>query len=1019
MQDRNLSARRVARGPLAHARTFQPRLEVLERRNLLAAVAGRFLFYDQSSFDGNVAGVTAADDGAIAPGKTPLLPSDGLATFSSVSSYSRGINGVMVDISGAHGTITANDFIFRLGDNNAPGQWGAAPTPTTVSVRAGAGTLGSDRVEITWASGAIRNSWLQIHVLPNANTGLTTADVFLFGNKVGEVGTSPPAGVFLTSGADATAVLGSLGGSVGIGSPHDMNRDNNVTAADKTIVVGSLGSVTRLNVPATPPVLTAGLANDTGTGGDGITFDATITGTLSGVNEIVTFTAGFDASPATVDVFTSLQLNGTFTLSPAVLNTVFGGTLSNGLHTLHLRGTDAKGTIVTKDVTFTLDTVAPTISANTMMSFTVDVTPHVTVTSSDAGGLANGTQVRLDVDLNNDGDFTDAGETNRTLSTLYSGGSYFQLNPALPATDGLGQAYLTQIRVRVTDSAGNEGTSPLQSLLVDTKGSSALSDYVHAVDGSYGYDSPTTISGTGYTARVYDMTSQSWRTLADVNRTVWHHWLTVIVPTGSPTLPGATALLVIDSGSNNDARPTTVDSNLALVATSLNVVVVHLKMVPNQPLTFTGSPPETEDGIIAYTFDQFVDHLGQPGNDSWPALLPMVKSAVRAMDTVQAVDTTLPASNITNFVVTGGSKRGWTTWLTAAVDPRVTAIIPRVFDTLNLGEQFEHHHAFYDGLPSSAYLVDGFSTAIEDYVNFQIPQNLEMDANRELARIIDPYFYLNNGHFNIPKLLLNASQDEFFVPDSSQFYFSDLPGTQNYLRYLPNNGHGLNATQVTSSTLTFMNAVINNLTLPQFSWTVQADGSLSVQTTTAPTQVLLWSATNPTARDFRKAVNPSLTYTSTVLTNQGNGLYVGSAATPATGATAFFVELTFASPLAGRSYVFTTEIRVVSQTPLGDWPFYRASNAGFLASSDNDARNAAVDALTAGIACSSGAPMLLRAEPTVQPASLAPSRPMADRHDASNKQTWLATWEYADNWSPKVDDAVEELLAGLEAALNT
>ena len=47
----------------------------------------------------------------------------------------------------------------------------------------------------------------------------------------------------------------------------------------------------------------------------------------------------------------------------------------------------------------------------------------------------------------------------------------------------------------------------------------------------------------------------------------------------------------------------------------------------------------------------------------------MTKAAVRAMDTVREFAAS-KGTRIDNFLVLGGSKRGWTTWLTAAVDPR-------------------------------------------------------------------------------------------------------------------------------------------------------------------------------------------------------------------------------------------------------------------------------------------------------------------------------------------------------------
>ena len=126
--------------------------------------------------------------------------------------------------------------------------------------------------------------------------------------------------------------------------------------------------------------------------------------------------------------------------------------------------------------------------------------------------------------------------------------------------------------------------------------------------------------------------------------------------------------------------------------------------------------------------------------------------------------------------------------------------------------------------------------------------------------------------------------------------------------------------------MTFLDAYLNDRTLPQFSWTAEQDGSLRVQTVTAPTQVLLWQATNLADRDFRKGYNPGITWTSTVLANQGGGVYVGDVAVPATGARAYMIELTFPSAISGTPYVFTTEVRVKSPIELTPWAFYMPSN---------------------------------------------------------------------------------------------
>jgi PhoPQ-activated pathogenicity-related protein len=280
----------------------------------------------------------------------------------------------------------------------------------------------------------------------------------------------------------------------------------------------------------------------------------------------------------------------------------------------------------------------------------------------------------------------------------------------------------------------------------------------------------------------------------------------------------------------------------------------------------------------------------------------MVKSAVRAMDTVQKHLGSLDsgAINVTEFVVSGGSKRGWTTWLTAAVDKRVVAIAPAVIDVLNMDEQMKHHFSAY-----------GFySNAIADYVEMNVFERLDTPRGRELTKFIDPYEY-RDRYANIPKCLINSTGDQFFLPDSAQFYFHDLPG-EKHIRYVPNTDHGLGSSDAIESLLVFFKSVVVGASRPKFTWSVNDDCSIEVKTTTKPTAVKLWQATNPNTRNFRlDLIGP--VWKSSALSEQGGGAYIAKVPKPEKGWTAFFAELTFDSggPIP---YKFTTQVSVIPKT---------------------------------------------------------------------------------------------------------
>jgi len=424
----------------------------------------------------------------------------------------------------------------------------------------------------------------------------------------------------------------------------------------------------------------------------------------------------------------------------------------------------------------------------------------------------------------------------------------------------------------------------------------ALDDYIASPDPAYTYSLDRTITSSDYTAYVLDMKSQNWRSPGEVNRTLWQHWLTIVVP---KTVSHDTALLYISGGNNGGSSPSSAPSDVVSIATKTQSIAAQLLMVPNQPLTFPdGGGPRYEDEIIAYTFDKYLTTK----DPNWPLLLPMAKSAVRAMDTIQDYLAKLRAGSIeiNHFAVTGASKRGWTTWLTAAVDTRVTTIMPMVIDVLNIGDQMTHHFAAY------GY----YSNAIHDYVDLDVISRMYSPQGKALLQIVDPYEY--RDRYRLPKYLLNSTGDQFFLPDSAQFYFDDLPADK-YLRYIPNTDHGLSGSYPYShdaleSLTLFYYSVLNSLARPQFTWTVPAENRIEVQTTTAPKEVRLWQATNPTARNFRLDVI-GFTWNVSPLPDQGGGKYIAEVSEPRQGWRAFFVELIFDNE-TDVDYKFTTEVRV-------------------------------------------------------------------------------------------------------------
>ena len=436
---------------------------------------------------------------------------------------------------------------------------------------------------------------------------------------------------------------------------------------------------------------------------------------------------------------------------------------------------------------------------------------------------------------------------------------------------------------------------------------SALYEYTHTPDLEYTYTTPTPSLDPYYNSTVYwtEMTSGAWRTAAEVgeNSRLWKHMVGIVRPS---VIRSNTALLVVTGGDTGSVPEEYVSGLLLPFSVSSGSVTAVIGAVPNEPLEFNGDGLQrSEDEIIAYSYSQYK----LTGDTTWPALFPMVRAAIRAMDTIQQHMMDVAGVSIDHFVVVGASKRGWTTWLTGASDARVSGIAPMVINIPNMKPQLEHHYACYGD----------YSTAIQDYWDnnvFKAPPIFNTLMEGKLLQLVDPYSY--RSVLTMPKLLINSTGDQFFLPDATQFYFDDLSGDK-YIYNAPNTEHGLDDPDTTTfspyspldrgvveSLYSFYSSVVRGVSRPQISWQFdpQNAGRIIVDTNVKPKSVRLWQATNPEGRDFRlnpenitrpiSVTNRASEWTSIPVTSDTNQ-YVAQVSAPATGWTAYYVEAAFAN----------------------------------------------------------------------------------------------------------------------------
>lgn len=409
----------------------------------------------------------------------------------------------------------------------------------------------------------------------------------------------------------------------------------------------------------------------------------------------------------------------------------------------------------------------------------------------------------------------------------------------------------------------------------------ALQDYVGKADDSFAwklYGKSEQPLGAIYDV---ELTSQTWQGI------VWKHVFMIYEP---KTLRHHEQALLFITGGGNLNKPKVDEQQMGLMlATLAGARVAMLHQVPNQPLFGN----RVEDDLITETLLKYLE----TGDKSWPLLFPMVKSAARAMDAVEQLGRDQKWDKpVKSFVVTGASKRGWTTWLSAVSDQRVIGIAPIVIDTLNFQKQMDYQLDTWGN----------YSEQIIDYSSKGLIKKMQDEKTEPLWKWLDPHTY--RTRLTLPKLIINGTNDRYWTVDALNNYWDDLAGPK-FIHYVPNAGHNLkNSTGGREAALATLAAFFEHVVLakplPILTWShTEADKRhrLTITSNTDPIAVRLWSATSAT-KDFRNAM-----WNSSSLKGAQNS-FVGEVKKPVEGHTALFGEVQFKMP-SGTTYSLSTQLK--------------------------------------------------------------------------------------------------------------
>ena len=367
----------------------------------------------------------------------------------------------------------------------------------------------------------------------------------------------------------------------------------------------------------------------------------------------------------------------------------------------------------------------------------------------------------------------------------------------------------------------------------------------------------------GLAVTTLELVSQSWRGKP------WRHELRVFRP--MPSKPGDVAVLAV-SGSEALARE---------LARRTGRPVATLSDVPNQPLFFG----KREDDLLAHTFAQYL----QSGDEEWPLLFPMTKAAVAAMDALAE------RGVAERFVVTGASKRGWTSWLAGVVDERVAGIVPVVFDNLSFGAQMKHQAAVWGA----------YSDELSDYTLRGLQSQIDTPRGAKLVAMVDPIAYRAELG-RVRKLVVNGTNDPYWTTDAIRPYWSALEGEKSVL-YVPNGDHGIaHDERVLAATAAFVRRIAEGKAMPQVELEVRArDDRVEARIVgdETPAAARIWIARDERG-DFRKAEYRAIE------AKRADGAFVAELPAPKQDSVALLAEVEIGT--GAERFFLSTPVRVLA-----------------------------------------------------------------------------------------------------------